>query len=304
MSLLNAYPELATIDAWISATDAKRADIAAQVATEHALEFEAIAPFRREDLPLASFRGLDGLFRFVLVPGGSFAMGVSDSERRVLEELAAPHHDEPSYEFAWGNLFGPASPLWPAQQVSVGPLLFAQNTMGDFGLDEWRTQMGEAFVGEGGDTSTLSEDIEVVLAEHGFRLPTETEWEWCARGGREGEITFKGNELPDEAYYRRIARDLDRSQDPDRDRHARIANDFGLVGFGVHAELCSDTYRARREDAMEHSKVWTDRVVRGGAGATYKWQNPGEWQALLTSHRQRCSGLVNSIGIRPVCSVG
>ena len=31
MSLLNAYPELASIDAWISATDAKRADIAAQV---------------------------------------------------------------------------------------------------------------------------------------------------------------------------------------------------------------------------------------------------------------------------------
>jgi hypothetical protein len=117
MTDTNAYPELESIDAWIATTEARRADIAAQVAAAHSLQFERIGPFRRDDLPLASFYGLDGLFRFVLVPGGSFAMGRVRLPSAVSsKQLAAPHHDEPSYEFAWGNLFGPASPLWPASR--------------------------------------------------------------------------------------------------------------------------------------------------------------------------------------------
>lgn len=297
------YPELASIQAWIDTPDHRRLEIATTIAKDHALEFERLEPFRREDLPLASYFGLDGLFRFVLVPGGTFFLGLSDEEVRVLEDFAAPHRGEVTFDQAWGNLFEQTSAFRPVRAVTVGACLFAQNTMGDFALDDWRTQMGEALVGEGGDTSKLPEDIEVAFAERGFRLPTEAEWEWCARGGRAGEITFKGNVLPDDKHYRTISRELDRSQDQDKDRHARIANDFGLVGFGVHAELCSDVFSLQPNASSPTTKSWTDRVVRGGASATYKWQNPGEWQQLLTAFRQRAGGLLNAVGIRPVRSV-
>lgn len=302
-NLMSTYAELLTLESWIATPDVRRSEIAQAVAKDHGLELETLAPFQRADLPLASYKGLDGLFRFVLVPGGSFSAGLSDAEVSHLEALAKPHRDDANFQLAWGNLFDNPSPMRPVRPVTVGPVLFAQNTMGDFALDDWRTEMGEALVGEGVDVSTLHEDIEVAFAARGFRLPTENEWEWCARGGRQGEVTFKGNVVPDEGYYRTISRELDRSEERDPDRHCRRANDFGLLGFGVHAELCSDAYRERPDSQFLTTKTWADRVIRGGAGATYKWQNPGEWQALLTAHRMRARGLLYAIGIRPVRTV-
>ena len=73
-------------------------EIATTIAKDHSLEFEWLEPFRREDLPLASYVGLDGLFRFVLVPGGRFSLGLSDAEVRVLEEFAAPHRGEATFD--------------------------------------------------------------------------------------------------------------------------------------------------------------------------------------------------------------
>jgi hypothetical protein len=71
----------------------------------------------------------------------------------------------------------------------------------------------------------------------------------------------------------------------------------------VHAELCRNRY-AVPPDLAPAVGTYEDRVIRGGAGATYKWQNPGEWQMLLTAFRQRAgTGLLDAVGIRPVRSV-
>ncbi|MDP3238305.1 MAG: SUMF1/EgtB/PvdO family nonheme iron enzyme [Myxococcales bacterium] len=297
--------ELETIEAWQAASAARREEIAQGLATSHGLEFEQVAPFRREDLPLASYRGMDGLFRFVLVPGGTYDMGLSEAELSFLTTLAEPHRAEPTFDQRWGGLFVDPSPMRPVTRVTVGPCLVAQNAMGDFALDDWRKEMGEALVGEDNDASTLPEDLEVAFAAHGFRLPTEAEWEWFARGGRTGELTYKGNVLPDEAFLKKLSREVWVSEGPDRheERHARIANDFGLLGFGVQAELCASRWAKRPDLSPCGPGDFENRVIRGGAGATSPWQNPGEWQALLTAFRHRAGGLLLSVGIRPVRSV-
>ena len=294
--------ELATLEAWQSTPPTRREEIARDLAATHELTFERLAPFRRDDLPLASYEGLDGLFRFVLVPGGTFDMGLSDAELAYLEGLAEPHRGEATFDQSWGNLFVEPSPFRPVVRVTVEPCLVAQSAMSDFAIDDWRREWGEIFVGEGGDASTLPEDLEVAFAAHGFRFPDEAEWEWFARGGRTGEITFKGNVVPDRRYRRKTSLEHDQSAERDEARHAHAANDFGLLGFGVVAELCRNRYAVPPDLTPGGPGEFADRVVRGGAGTM--GQNPGEWQALLTAFRHRAGGLLYSIGVRPVRSVG
>jgi formylglycine-generating enzyme required for sulfatase activity len=295
------YEELSTIDGWVAATPTTRATIAAEIARDHGLELETIAPFRRVDLPLASFRGLDGLFRFVLVPGGTCTMGLSTRELETLEALAARHRDEPAFGQTWARLLAPDNPLRVLREVPVRPVLFAQNALADVNPRAWRKEMGDLLVGERGDLEALPEGLEAGLRQFGYRLPREHEWEWCARGGRRGELTFLGDVLPDAAHLRGIRRGMEKSEGPDDgDRHASLANDLGLLGFGVAAEVCVDAFRPTSGD---HVVPLADRVVRGGAGATWPWQNAGEWFGLLSAHRQRCGGLEVAIGVRPVRDV-
>ncbi len=298
------YPELQTLDAWLAASDGRRTDIANEIARDHGLELEQIAPFRRSDLPLASYRGLDRLFRFVLVPGGSFEVGLGDEELATLEAAAEAHTGEPDYEEEWLSLLAAQSPMRPTRRHTVRPILIAQNTVGGFMASSWRQEIGDLFMGEGADVSSLPADLEEGLRQFGYRLPWEAEWEWCARGGRQGELTFKGNAVPDAAYLMEISKELRKSENPDApDRHAGLANDFGLLGFGVDAEVCRDRYRPDLGGPAESSPDIDSRSVRGSAGATYPWQNPGEWHALLTAYRARCGGLKYAIGVRLVRDV-
>ena len=298
---MSRYPEIQTVDAWIAATAARRAEIAEEISVEHGLALETVAPFRREDLPLASYRGLHDLFRFVLVPGGTFTMGLGDAELARLHDAARAHDGD---QRGWASLLASPSPMRPVCTRTVGPLLVAQSTIGGFDVGAWREEMGELFLGEGAEVSSLPTDLDAGLAKLGYRLPWEHEWEWCARGGRTGELTFKGNRVPDEAHLRRIREELLQSQGPDEgDRHATLGNDFGLLGFGVDAELCRDRYRSELGGPTASVPEIEERTVRGGAGATYPWQNAGEWHGLLTAFRARCGTLKYALGVRLVRDV-
>lgn len=154
-----SYDELATMEAWIACSAERREVIAKEVARTSGLPLERVAPFRRSDLPLASFWGLDGLMRFVLLPGGEVQLGLSDAEVSALEALTAPHRDEPGYEARWGALSQADHPFRRSRHACVAPLLFAQGSLGEFPPSDWRREIGDLFVGEGGD------DVEALVSE-------------------------------------------------------------------------------------------------------------------------------------------
>jgi hypothetical protein len=297
------FPELKSIAAWIACDERRRRDVAEQVGREHGLDLEALAPFGRPDLPLASYRALEGLFRLVLVPGGELEIGFGDRELATLRGAAEQRRAVGEVDRGWLAWLEAASSGGDRARL-VRPLLVAQNAIGGFAVERWREEIGDLFLGEGGDARALPESLDDGLAVFGYRVPWEHEWEWMARGGRTGELSYLGSSVPGEVELHALRAAAVRSEGPDDgDRHASIANDFGLLGFGVEAELCRDAYVHPPAPTPSFTAAIEDRVVKGGAGASYPWQNAGEWQGLLTAHRMRCGGLSYAIGVRLVREV-
>ena len=108
-------------------------------------------------------------------------------------------------------------------------------------------------------------DYSCDFSQNGFRLPTEAEWEYAARGGVEQEYGF-GDEaqlLKNYGWY------LDNSNS----RHSPVAqkkpNNFGLYDMhGNVSEFCEDyfwTYNCNAQNNPVDVESGVARLVRGGS---------------------------------------
>ncbi len=103
------------------------------------------------------------------------------------------------------------------------------------------------------------------LTGHTFRLPTEAEWEFAAKGGNLSEdYAYSGsNQVTDVAWY------LNNSQDKTHDVATKAPNELGLYDMSGNVfEYCQDwsaVYSSEDQTNPTGPSSGTERVRRGGS---------------------------------------
>ena len=194
---------------------------------------------------------VDGVsFKMIAVEGGTFLMGSPESDTEAYDD------EKPQHEVTLSNYY-------------IGETEVTQEL--------WETVMGSNpsyFVGANLPVQNVSWDdcqafIGKLNAQTGktFRLPTEAEWEYAARGGKKSKgYTYSGsNTIDDVAWY------SDNSGEITHEVSTKQANELGIYDMtGNVVEWCQDWYGETYYEEISTTDPQgpasgTDRVLRGGS---------------------------------------
>ena len=199
-------------------------------------------------------------FQMVDVEGGTFTMGV----------------DSVAYEAGVANI-----DELPAHEVTVSSFSIAETEVTQ---ELWMAVMGTNPSNFTGDLqrpveNVSWEDCQEFIAQlnaltgMNFRLPTEAEWEYAARGGNmDSGMLYSGSEVIDEVAWYYSNSYVVGTGSPDYGTHvvaSKAANELGLFDMtGNVFEWCSDWYGTYNEEPQTDPagpEMGTDRVIRGGS---------------------------------------
>lgn len=133
------------------------------------------------------------------------------------------------------------------------------------------------------------------LTNKNFRLPTEAEWEFAARGGLKSKgYRYAGsNTLEDVAWY------SNNSSNKPHPVKQKQANELGLYDMsGNVLEWCQDWYETYKNENQKNpiGKIGSSRIVRGGSWSS----NPQACRVARRGARTPFTGPNNNIGLRLV----
>ncbi len=266
--------ELGDLDAWHSATRGRKLEIARLVeaaAEPFGLRFIELEQYA--DIAIAVFEHADTEQRLSLVPGGRYTRGFSEREEALVVAAGEANRDAGNWYETYQLLIEQAPSMRPVTEVHVGAFLVCQRPSEP--LDP--------------------ADATVMFEEMAFRLLTESEHEWAQRAGQPSQLTWRGDDVPDETWIEEVLEAGD-----------RLTNRFGLAGLGLRPEVLADVWAPSYDGAPVDGTARTGdgpRVVRGGAEMLYPWQECGEWHLLANAVRTSTTEWEYFLSVRPALGV-
>ncbi len=225
----------------------------------------------------------DVKFRMVKVKGGEYTMGFQNSDSPYLN-FNVPENEQPAHkvtldDFATGETEVTVA-LWNAVMGSVPYLNDIKDADKAVGNVSWYN--AQVFL------KKLNE-----MTGRKFRLPTEAEWEYAARGGRKSRrYGFSGSNDMNPVMW-----NADNSDNEIHDVAGKKANELGLYDMSGNVwEWCYDRYEMYKDEpqvnpvgAMEQG----NRTMRGGSYAS-------RWNACRISNRSNMppKNIKGSFGLR------
>ncbi len=193
-------------------------------------------------------------FEMIKIEGGSFMMGNNESEYG--EEKPAHRVTVPDFHLA----------KYPVTQGLWNQVMGAENNRSEFqGLDRPVERVSWD------DTKVFLDKLNKQTNKN-FRLPSEAEWEYAARGGKYSKdcIYAGSNKLKEVGWYNA------NSHGETKPVGLKLPNELGLYDMSGNVwEWCADVWHKNYDDAPQDGSAWLSggeqarRVVRGGSWYGY-----------------------------------
>jgi len=199
-------------------------------------------------------------FEMVFVQGGSFTMGCTDEQENDCFDREKPTHKVTVSDFYIGK-YPVTQTLWEAVMDSVTSYLYNKDC-GDCPIEKISWEWTKEFI------TKLN-----ALTGKKFRLPTEAEWEFAARGGNKSEgYKYSGSNNIDEVAWYSGNHEIDKygSRGSTHPVGAKKPNELGIYDMSGNVyEWCLDWYdKAYYEySSLSNPKgpsYGSRHVVRGG----------------------------------------
>lgn len=225
--------------------------------------------------PIETFTVNGVSFNMIRVEGGTFMMGVSPENDSYVGESV--HKVEVSSFFIGETQV--TQKLWQAV-MGVNPSYFNSDLRHPVEKVSW------------GDCQVFINKINALTGKK-FRLPSEAEWEFAARGGRlsKGYIFAGSNNLNDIAWYK------DNSDDSTHPVSLKKANELGLYDMNGNVwEWCEDSFYYHFLSKLKYlENKGTNHSCRGGS-----WRNEPKEQCFfnIESRREHSNYRFSNIGLR------